>query len=338
MGARPQINGIQKIAVFLLAIGSELSAKILKQYFSEDDIERISFQISQTRDVSEEVREEVLKEFWELTQAQQYLLNGGVKYAKELLEKTVGAQRTKEILTRLMAVNKKVPFSALRKIDSKQLVSLIVDEHPQTIALILGYLDPPQASAIMSSLPDDRKVDVAKRIALMEQVSPEVVDEVERILEKKAATLYQSEYKKAGGVPGLADILNRVDRGTEKFILTQLEIEDGDLAEEIRQCLFTFEDLVLLDDLAVQRVLKEIDTKDLALALKTANEAVTKRIFQNLSQRLQEMIKAEIEFMGPVRIKEVEEAQQKIVKIIKTLEEAGEIVISRGGNGEDIFV
>lgn len=333
-----KITGIQKIAVLILAMGSDVSAKILKQYFTEEEIEKIYLQVAQIEAVPENVREEVLKEFWELAEAQQYLLSGGVKIARELLEKTVGSQRAKEIINRLVAVRKKFPFSSLRKVEPKQLAGLISEEHPQTIALILGYLDPPQASAVMASLSDEQKVDIAKRIALLEQAAPEVVDEVDRILEKKIVTMYQSDYKKPGGISGLADILNRVDRSTEKYILQQLETEDEMLVEEIRRCMFTFEDIVLLDDLAIQRVLKEIDSKEIALALKTANETVSKRLLQNLSQRVQEMIKMEIELMGPVRIKEVEEAQQKIVKTIKTLEEAGEIEVSRSGNEEDVFV
>lgn len=338
MAVQSKISGIQKIAVIMLAMGSEVSSKLLKKYFTEEEIEKISLQISQIDAVPEHIKEEVLREFWELARAQQYLLNGGVKFAKELLEKTVGSQKAHEIINRLMVVRKKIPFSSLRKVDPKQLASLISDEHPQTIALILGYLDPYQASTVISTMSDERKVDIAKRIALLDQAAPEVVDEVDKILEKKVVTMYQSDYRRPGGISGLADILNRVDRSTEQYILHQLEIEDVNLAEEIRRCLFTFEDIVVLDDLAIQRVLKEIDTKDMALALKTANEAVSKRILQNLSQRAQEMVQMEIEFMGPVRIKEVEEAQQKIAKMIKTLEEAGEIVVSRGGDEEDIFV
>lgn len=338
MAPQYKITGIQKIAVMMLAMGSDVSAKILKQYFTEEEIEKIYLQVAQIDAVPENVKDEVLKEFWELAEAQQYLLSGGVKVAKELLEKTVGSQRAKEIVNRLVAVRKKFPFSSLRKVEPKQLIGLISDENPQTIALILGYLDPPQASAVMASLPDERKVDIAKRIALLEQAVPEVVDEIDYILERKILTMYQSDYKKPGGIVGLADILNRVDRSTEKYILHQLESEDENLVEEIRHCLFTFEDIVLLDDLALQRVLKEIDTKDIALALKTSNENISRHFYKNLSQRVQEMIKMEIELMGPVRIKEVEEAQQKIVKTIKALEEAGEIEVSRSGDEEDVFV
>lgn len=338
MGINPKVKGVKKIAVVLMAMGAETSSRLLKQYFNEDEIEKITFEISQIANVSENVRQQIMGEFLELAEAQKFMLNGGIKYARELLERTVGTQRAKEILNRLMEVNKKIPFSALRKVDSKRLASLISDEHPQTVALILGYLDPTQASVVMAALPDDMKADIAKRIALLEQVSPEVVDEVERILERKLSNIYQSDYKKAGGITALVDILNRVDRTTERYILDQLENNDKDLAEEVRQRLIVFEDITSLDNISIQRILKDVDYKDLALALKAANDAVTKRIYSNLSQRIKEIIKAEIEFMGPVRVKEVEEAQQKIVKILRNLEEAGEIVMGRGGEGEDLFV
>ncbi|ATW25665.1 flagellar motor switch protein FliG [Candidatus Formimonas warabiya] len=333
-----KVAGVRKIAVVLMAMGAEASSRLLKQYFNEDEIEKITFEISRIANVSENMRHQIMNEFLELAEAQRFMLNGGIKYARELLEKTVGGQRAKEILNRLMEVNKKVPFGALKKVDPKRLVSLISDEHPQTVALILGYLDPTQASVVMSALPDDMKADIAKRIALLEQVSPEVVDEVETVIERKLSNIYQSDYKKAGGITALVDILNRVDRGTERYILNELENQDSDLVEEIRQRLIVFEDIITLDDLSIQRVLKDVDYKDLALALKAANDSVAKRIYNNLSQRIREMIKAEIEFMGPVRVKEVEEAQQKIVKIIRNLEEAGEIVIARGGEGEELFV
>jgi len=338
MAINPKVKGVRKIAVVLMAMGAETSSRLLKQFFNEDEIEKITFEISQMANVSESVRHQIMKEFLELAEAQKFMLNGGIKYARELLDKTVGPQRAKEILNRLMEVNKKIPFAALRKVDPKRLVSLISDEHPQTVALILGYLDPTQASVVMAALPDDMKADIAKRIALLEQVSPEVVDEVEKILERKLSNIYSSDYKKAGGITALVDILNRVDRTTERYILNELENQDSDLVEEIRQRLIVFEDIISLDDVSIQRILKDVDYKDLALALKAANDAVAKRIYNNLSQRIREMIKAEIEFMGPVRVKEVEEAQQKIVKILRNLEEAGEIVMARGGEGEDLFV
>lgn len=338
MAINLKVKGVRKIAVVLMAMGAETSSRLLKQFFNEDEIEKITYEISQMANVSENVRHQIMKEFLELAEAQKFMLNGGIKYARELLDKTVGTQRAKEILNRLMEINKKIPFAALRKVDPKRLVSIIADEHPQTVALILGYLDPTQASVVMAALPDDMKADIAKRIALLEQVSPEVVDEVEKILERKLSNIYQSDYKKAGGITALVDILNRVDRTTERYILNELESQDSDLVEEIRQRLIVFEDIISLDDVSIQRILKDVDYKDLALALKAANDAVAKRIYNNLSQRIKEMIKAEIEFMGPVRVKEVEEAQQKIVKILRNLEEAGEIVMGRGGEGEELFV
>ncbi|MGI6711715.1 MAG: flagellar motor switch protein FliG [Bacillota bacterium] len=338
MAVNRRVKGLKKIAIVLMSLGTETASKMLKQYFSEDEIEKISYEISQTRTVSDNLRSEVVTEFLELLEAQQFMLNGGIKYARELLEKTVGPQRAKEILNRLMEVNKKMPFSMMRKVDPKRLASLIADEHPQTIALILGYLDPTQASVVMSSLPDEMKPDIARRIALLEQVSPEVVDEVERILERKISALYKTDYKQAGGITALVDILNRVDRGTEKNILSRLEDQDGVLVEEIRQKLIVFEDILTLDDVSIQRVLREVNQNELALALKASNENVKKRIFNNLSQRVRDMLREEIDYMGPVRIKEVEEAQQKIVNVLRRLEEAGEIVMLRGNDENAIVI
>lgn len=338
MAVNRRVKGLKKIAIVLMSMGTETASKMLKQYFSEDEIEKISYEISQTTTVSDNLRREVVTEFLELLEAQQFMLNGGIKYARELLEKTVGPQRAKEILNRLMEVNKKMPFSMMRKVDPKRLASLIADEHPQTIALILGYLDPTQASVVMSALPDEMKPDIARRIALLEQVSPEVVDEVERILERKISALYKTDYKQAGGITALVDILNRVDRGTEKNILSRLEDQDGVLVEEIRQKLIVFEDILTLDDVSIQRVLREVNQNELALALKASNENVKKRIYNNLSQRVSDMLKEEIDYMGPVRIKEVEEAQQKIVNVLRSLEEAGEIVMLRGDDENAIVI
>lgn len=338
MANKTKLSGVQKIAVFMLALGIDGSSKLLKQYFTEDEIERISFEITQMARITESMRKEVIEEFLELAEAQRYMLNGGVKYAKELLDKTVGAQRAKEILHRLVEVNKQIPFSSLRKVDPKRLVSLISDEHPQTIALILSYLEPTQASVVLSNMTDEMKVDVVKRLATMEKAAPEVVDEIDRILTRKVATISDIDYKETGGIDTLVNILNRVDRGTEKNILTELGHHNSALVEAIRQRLFVFEDITVLDDMSLRRVLREIEQKDLALALKGANEGLTKRIFGNLSQRVGEMLKEEIEYMGPVRLKEVEEAQQKIVQVIRKLEEAGEITISRGEEQDAILV
>ena len=229
------------------------------------------------------------------------------------------------------------PFEFVRKTDASQLLSFIQDEHPQTIALILSYLAPNQASMIISALPPDRQADVAKRIAIMDRTSPDVIKEVERVLESKLASLVNQDYTIIGGVDSVVEILNAVDRGTEKHIMETLEIEEPELADEIRKKMFVFEDILLLDDRSIQRVLREVDNNDLAIALKGANEDVQNAIFNNLSKRLAVMIKEDMDFMGPVRMKDVEEAQQKIVNIIRKLEDSSEIVISRGG-GDEIIV
>ena len=242
-----------------------------------------------------------------------------------------------DVISRLTASLQVKPFEFVRKTDAAQLLNFIQDEHPQTIALILSYLSPAQAALIISALPPDRQSDVAKRIAVMDRTSPEVIKEVEKVLESKLASLVNQDYTIIGGVDAVVEILNTVDRGTEKHIMETLEIEEPELADEIRKKMFVFEDILLLDDRAIQRVLRDVDNGDLAIALKGSNEEVQNAIFNNLSKRLAVMIKEDMEFMGPVRMKDVEEAQQKIVNIIRKLEDSAEIVISRGG-GDEIIV
>lgn len=229
------------------------------------------------------------------------------------------------------------PFEFIRKTDPSQVLNFIQDEHPQTIAMILSYLSPTQSAMILGALTPEKQADVAKRIAMMDRTSPDVIKEVERVLERKLASLLNQDYTIVGGVDAIVDILNTVDRGTEKHIMESLEIEQPELADEIRKKMFVFEDILLLDDRAIQRVLRDVDNNDLGIALKGANEEVQNVIFKNLSKRLSAMIKEDMEFMGPVRMKDVEEAQQKIVGIIRKLEDSAEIVISRGG-GDEIIV
>ena len=242
-----------------------------------------------------------------------------------------------EVINKLTVSLQVRPFDFVRKADATQLLNFIQNEHPQTIALILAYLKPQQSSVVLSALPQDKQADVARRIATMDRTSPEVIKEVERVLEKKLSSLVTEDFTAAGGVQSIVDILNNVDRGTEKYIMETLEIEDTDLAEEIKKRMFVFEDVLTLDNRSIQRFLREVDNSQLAIALKGSTEEVQKLIFGNMSKRLAEMIKEDIEFMGPVRLKDVEEAQQKIVTVIRKLEDAGEIVISRGG-GDEIIV
>ncbi len=330
------ISGVQKAAILLIALGPEKSASIFK-HLKEEEIEELTLEIANTRSVTPQVKEEIIEEFYQVCLAQQYIAEGGISYAKELLEKALGSERAMSVIGKLTASLQVKPFESVRKTDATQLLNFIQDEHPQTIALILSYLSPQQAAMIVSALPPERQADVARRIAVMDRTSPDVVKEVEKVLESKLASLVNQDYTIIGGVDAVVDILNTVDRGTEKHIMETLEVEEPELADEIRKKMFVFEDILLLDDRAIQRVLRDVENSDLGLALKSANDQVQSAIFNNLSKRLAVMIKEDMEFMGPVKMKDVEEAQQKIVSIIRKLEEAGEIVISRGG-GDEIVV
>ncbi len=330
------IGGIQKAAILLIALGPEKSAQIFK-HLKEEEIEELTLEIANTRSVTPQVKEEIIEEFYQICLAQQYIAEGGITYAKELLEKALGNEKAMSVIGKLTASLQVKPFEFVRKTDAAQLLNFIQDEHPQTIALILSYLSPQQSALIISALPPERQADVARRIAVMDRTSPDVVKEVEKVLESKLSSLVNQDYTIIGGVDAVVDILNTVDRSTEKRIMETLEVDEPELADEIRKKMFVFEDILLLDDRAIQRVLRDVDNNDLGLALKSANEQVQSAIFNNLSKRLAVMIKEDMEFMGPVRMKDVEEAQQKIVSVIRKLEEMGEIVISRGG-GDEIVV
>lgn len=331
-----EYNGIQKAAILLIALGPEKSASIFK-HLKEDEIEELTLEIANTRSVSPQTKESVLNEFYQVCLAQQYIAEGGIDYAKELLDKALGSDKAQEVITKLTASLQVRPFEFVRKTDPSQVLNFIQDEHPQTIAMILSYLSPAQSAMILGALTPEKQADVAKRIAKMDRTSPDVIKEVERVLERKLSSLINQDYTIVGGVDAIVGILNTVDRGTEKHIMESLEIEEPELADEIRKKMFVFEDILLLDDRAIQRVLRDVDNNDLAVALKGANEEVQNVIFKNLSKRLAAMIREDMEFMGPVRMKDVEEAQQKIVGIIRKLEDSAEIVISRGG-GDEIIV
>ena len=330
------LTGVQKAAILLIALGPERSSKVFK-HLKEEEIEELTLEIANTRSVTAQAKEEVIAEFYQVCLAQQYIAEGGIGYAKELLEKALGAEKAIDVISRLTASLQVKPFEFVRKTDASQLLNFIQDEHPQTIALILSYLSPGQAAQIIGALPPDRQADVAKRVALMDRTSPDVIKEVEKVLEAKLSSLVNQDYTIIGGVDAVVEILNTVDRGTEKHIMETLELDEPELADEIRKKMFVFEDILLLDDRAIQRVLRDVDNSDLAVALKGANEQVQAAIFGNLSSRLASMIKEDMDFMGPVRMKDVEEAQQKIVNIIRKLEDSAEIVISRGG-GDEIVV
>ena len=297
----------------------------------------MTLEIANTRSVAPQTKEDILNEFYQVCLAQQYIAEGGIGYAKELLEKALGEEKAQNVISKLTASLQVRPFEFVRKTEPSQLLNFIQDEHPQTIAMILSYLSAGQAAMIIGALPPEKQADVAKRIALMDRTSPDVIKEVERVLERKLSSLVNQDYTIVGGVDAIVGILNTVDRATEKHIMESLEIEEPELADEIRKKMFVFEDILLLDDRAIQRVLRDVDNNDLGVALKAANEEVQNVIFKNMSKRLAAMIKEDMEFMGPVRMKDVEEAQQKIVGIIRKLEDSAEIVISRGG-GDEIVV
>ncbi|MBY0092328.1 flagellar motor switch protein FliG [Priestia aryabhattai] len=331
-----ELTGKQKAAILLISLGPDVSASIYK-HLSEDEIEQLTLEISSVRKIEPSLKETVLHEFEQITLAQNYLEKGGVSYAKQVLEKALGPEQAMMIINRLTSSLQVRPFDFARKADPMQLLNFIQHEHPQTIALILSYLEPPQAGQILSSLPQERQADIARRIATMGSTSPEVINEVEQILERKLSATVTQDYTQTGGLEAVVEVLNGVDRATEKIIIDTLEIQDPALAEEIKQRMFVFEDIVTLDNRSIQRVIRDVENDDLLLSLKVASEEVKSIIFKNMSSRMVETFKEEMEFMGPVRLKDVEEAQSRIVAAIRRLEDAGEIVLARGG-GDDIIV
>ncbi len=332
-GPRKQLTGRQKAAIFIITLGHEIAAEIFK-HLREDEIEQLTFEIARNESIAPADRDQVLMEFQELMMAQDFISTGGIEYARELLEKSLGSQKAVDIINRLTSSLQVRPFDFIRRTDPAHLLNFIQQEHPQTIALILAYLEPQKASVILGNLPHEVQSDVAKRIATMDRTSPEVLREVERVLEKKLSTLSSEDYATAGGVESIVEILNLVDRSTEKVIIESLEEDDPELAEEIKKRMFVFEDIVLLDDRAIQKVLREVDTTELAKALKAVDSEVQDKIFRNMSKRAATLLKEDMDYMGPIRLKDVEESQQKIVSIIRKLEEQGEIVVARAGEDE----
>lgn len=330
---RQKMSGRRKAAILLVALGAEIAAKVY-QHLTDREIELITVEVATLGNVPKEATAEVIEEFYHTVMAKEYISTGGITMARDILEKALGPNRAIEIIERLQGALQVSPFDFARRIDPKHLLTFIQNEHPQTIALVLAYLDPEQAAPIIGALPADLQADVSMRIALMDQTSPEIINEVERVLERKISNVLSQEFSIVGGVETLAELLNRVDRSTERSILDSLEDENMELAQEVKKLMFVFEDLVLLDNRAMQQVLKEVDAKELAIALRGASEAVREMVFSNMSSRAAEIIKEDMEYMGPIRVKQVEESQQRIVAIVRRLEEAGEIVISRGGEEE----
>jgi len=300
---------------------------------SDDEVEQITLDLSNLGTIDADMRVSVMDEFYELAVAKRYVAQGGMEYARNLLEAALGTDKALGVLTKLQSSLQEVPFEFLKRADPAQICSFIQDEHPQTIALILAHLSAQVSAIVLSALPRDVQADVVTRIATMDRTPPEIVREVERVLERKMANVFSQGFTFAGGVKEVAEILNRIERTTERAIMMDLEQSDPELADEIGRLMFTFDDIVYVDDSGIQRVLREVETKDLALALKSSNEEVKQKVFRNMSERAREMVDEEIEYMGPVRLRNVEEAQQKIVAVVRRLEEAGDLVIQGRGGG-----
>lgn len=324
------MSGRRKAAILMVTLGSEIAADIYR-CLTDEEIEQITLEVANIGTIPQEQIALVIEEFYHTSMAKQYISHGGISTAREILEKALGPGKAMEIIERLQGMLQGTPFDFLKKVDPNHLLNFIQREHPQTVALILAYLNYDQSAVILSALPLEEQTEVALRIATMDQTSPEIISEVERVLERKIATVLSQEFSMAGGIEALAELLNRVDRGTEKSLMETIEEENQELAVEIKKLMFTFDDLILLDDRAIQQVLREVDFKELATALKGANDEVKQKIFSNVSSRAADNIREDMEFMGPVRVKQVEEAQQKIVAVIRRLEDSGEIVIQRGG-------
>lgn len=333
MSKAKDLRGREKAAILLVALGPEVSSMVYK-HLDDATIELLTLEIANMRRITPDTKLDVLKEAQEVIMAREFMTQGGVDYARKLLEQALGPERAQDILRRITASLQVRPFDFVRHADPSQLISFIQGEHPQTIALILSYLAPEQAAQVLGGLPPSAQWDVARRVARMDRITPEVLREVERVLERKLSTVMGQDFTMAGGVDAVVAIINRVDRGTERNIIEALEEQDPELAEEIKKRLFVFEDIIGMDDRSLQRVLREVDMKDLSLALKGATEELRVKFFRNMSKRAAEMLKEDMDFMGPVRVRMVEEAQQKIVNVVRALEEAGEIVIARGGEEE----
>ncbi len=331
-----ELTGRQRAAVLLISLGPDVSAQVYK-HLTEEEIEKLTLEISSVKKVESQQKEEIIEQFHQIALAQDYISQGGIGYAKTVLEKALGENEASNIINRLTSSLQVRPFDFARKADPSQILNFIQNEHPQTIALILSYLDSEQSAQILSELPQDTQADIARRIAVMDSTSPEIISEVEQILERKLSTTVTQDYTQTGGIEAVVEVLNGVDRSTERTILDSLEIQDPELAEEIKKRMFVFEDIVTLDNRAIQRVIREVENEDLMLALKVGSEEVKEVVFKNMSNRMSETFKEEMEYMGPVRLRDVEESQTRIVSVIRRLEEVGEIVIARGG-GDDIIV
>ncbi len=327
------LSNREKVAVLMVTLGNEIAAEVYKK-LEDSAIELITLEIANLRKVTPEVKLEVMKEAQEILMAREYMARGGVDYARDVLERALGPERAQNLLARITASLQVRPFDFMRHTDPQQVLSFIQNEHPQTIALILSYIEPNQAASLLGGLPPVMQAEVTKRIARMDRITPEILREVERVLERKLSTVMGQDFTMAGGIDAVVEIINSTDRTTERNIMEYLEENDPELAEEIKKRLFVFEDISRLDDRSLQRVLREVDMKELGLALKGATEELRAKFFKNMSKRAAEMLQEDMDYMGPVRVKDVEESQQKVVNVVRGLEEAGEIVIASGGEDE----
>lgn len=332
-----EFTGKQKVAALMVALGSDIAAQVFK-FLKDEEVEEITLEISRLGKLDSEVKQHILEEFNQLIVGHKALIEGGLDFAKEILEKSVGPKKAMNIINKLTSSLQVRPFEFVRKTDPEHLYNFIQNEHPQTIALILAYLPTDRTAEVIQNFPPETQAEIARRIATMDRTSPEVLHEVENVLERKLASLATEEFTAAGGIDQIVEVLNAVDRTTEKNIIDTLEENEPELAEEIKRRLFVFEDIVLLGDREIQLVLKEVDMSELGLALKAVGEDVKDKIFKNMSKRAVQILKEDMEYMGPVRMRDVEEAQQKIVNIIRRLEENGEIIIARGGGSEEVVV
>lgn len=333
---KEELRPKEKAAILLISLGKEYSAEIFK-YLTDEEMSDMTLSITTTRRVEPEVREAIINEFYEMCLAQKFITEGGIDYARGVLEEAIGAERAEEMIRKLSSSLQVRPFDFIRRVDAKQILNVVHSEHPQIIALVLSYVEPKQAAQIIAELPQEKQTEIISRISTMGSTSPEYVKEAERILERKITSMGFTENIAVGGIDTIVEIINSLDRSSEKNILESLDVNDSELADEIRKRLFVFEDIAKLNNTTVQRVLREINNADLAVALKMAGEDVSRVIFSNISKRLQDMIKDDMEVMGPVRVRDVEEAQQRIVNVIRKLEDEGEIIVARG-EGDDLIV
>ncbi|MBA4028473.1 MAG: flagellar motor switch protein FliG [Planctomyces sp.] len=329
------LEGITKAAILLLSLEAAVASELLKQ-LPPEAIEEVTRELAGLGPVPEHLRGAVLDEYYSMSIASQYMAEGGLDYARVLLKESLDPATADKVLQQIQTQVQKKPFSFLQKAESENLLTFIQDEHPQTIALIVCHLPHHKSAEILSGLPHQKQVEVIKRVANMDQTSPDVIKEVEKGLESRLSSMLMQSMEKTGGVPTAAEMLNLTDRSTEKSIMEGLEAEDPDLVEQIRRLMFVFEDIRMLDDKGVQTMLKEVDNDELSLALKTASEELKNRIFKNMSERAAQLIQEDMQFMGPVRVSDVEAAQQKIVDTVRRLEDAGEIIISGRGDSEQM--